>query len=654
MAAQTDSVMSFFPYQPRTNQEDAVRFAHDLFRNGNIGLLSADCGVGKTVAVLSGFLAARAYDPNSRLLVLTRTHSQSDVFENEISILRQIRRTTEPLTATTLVSRVHMCPVHDSMGSVTATGFLRACSLMVRTGKCVHFWNLYGSQSGGRPQLRPSAQELVRRTLDEGVVTRALVESVAEAERICPYELMRWCARASRIVIGPYTYVFKTRVREALLQSLGVSLRDVDLLVDEAHNLPSSVLDIESAALSGEDVQWLRHHGSEIAEETGMEWLPEVITFLHETLMLSLDNLRGRTEIQLDCWEAVPRYVGPAELEQLMSVGTDTEDIEVHRETPLDRLMEYLHAGLMASRNDEWHISLVVGKRWTDMGDLSDVSLSVRPLNASGLCAPILRGVRSAVLMSGTLRPVTHYARLMGISGSRSLDLSSPYPRGSRLVLIDRDIDTSYRRRGSDMWRAVAERVSALLGTMPADKSALIAFPSYSIMDYVLSFNIDLGHRQRIVENRDCRIEDLRAEMEASPCAVFLVYSGKFSEGADLVENGRSMVNLIVGVGIPFAPPSSYQTALERFYDSRFWHGAGYYLSSVMPAVRSAVQLVGRLRRSPKDWGVVALLDRRFLRYTDMFGPEMASDMWVYSGVEEAVEAMMLFLESRKMEDDSA
>ncbi|NWF94605.1 MAG: hypothetical protein HXY34_00510 [Candidatus Thorarchaeota archaeon] len=310
----------------------------------------------------------------------------------------------------------------------------------------------------------------------------------------------------------------------------------------------------------------------------------------------------------------------------------------------MDRLVEFLYAAMMASRSDDWHIALESHKGWKDGVSLSDAEISVRPLNSAGLAAPVLRGVRAALLMSGTLRPVSHYASLLGVSSALTADLSSPYRHGTRLVLVDKDLDTGYSRRSTQLWRTLADRVSLVLETVPADKSALIAFPSYQLMNEVLSFGVHTGYRQQVIESKDYRIEDIREQMEKSPCAVFLVYSGKFSEGVDLVKDGHSMVDLIVGVGVPFTPPTSYQKSLQEFYDRRHGTGAGYYYAVVVPSIRTVAQLVGRLRRSPDDRGIVVLLDSRFLRHLHIFGDDFVSDVWPYSGDEELTEAVQMFL----------
>ncbi|MDF1541029.1 MAG: helicase C-terminal domain-containing protein, partial [Candidatus Thorarchaeota archaeon] len=317
----------------------------------------------------------------------------------------------------------------------------------------------------------------------------------------------------------------------------------------------------------------------------------------------------------------------------------------------LDRLVEFLYAGIRASESDDWHVTASVSSRWNQEISISNGELKIRPLNAAGLIAPVLRNARAAVMMSGTFRPTKLYASLMGVKGALTEDLGSPYPKASRLVLLDRDISTKYTERGPELWRTIANRIEAALVTMPAEKTALIAFPSYAIMEQVLSYNIDCGFRERIVESREARIEDLQEGVHTGPKAVFLVYGGKFSEGVDLVSNGRSLIDMIIGVGIPFSPPTSYQDALQSWYERRFGEGAGYYYSAVIPSIRKVIQLVGRLRRSPEDWGVVVLLDQRFERQITLFGDEIISDLWPYQGTGEMKNAISTFLELRSVDN---
>ncbi|MCK5150617.1 MAG: ATP-dependent DNA helicase [Candidatus Thorarchaeota archaeon] len=652
MAETVVDPLSWFPYEPRPQQDRAVVLAANTFAKGTVGMLSAECGVGKTIAALAGYLAARGGDQDARLYVLTRTHSQSRVFEEELNILQEnIAQSRSPITATSMVSRRHVCPIRYRMDTESSMGFMRGCATMIKTGRCTHYWNFYKKKSDDRtPKIREQARELVNHLLSSGVVTREIVESAAEDDGVCPYEILRWCARQSRIIIGPYAYLFKERVRNALLSSVGQHLSDADILVDEAHNLPEHVLSSEAASLSGQDLQWLRDNRANVKKETGVSWIVEVIDFLWETLLLSLEKLNTKQpEVELDKWQILPGFVDPSLIQLLMERTRVLEVDELPTETPLDRLIEFLFAGLRASESDDWHVTASLSQRWNKDVSLTNGILTIRPLNAAGLIAPVLRRARAAMLMSGTFRPTNLYAALMGVKGALTEDLGSPYPKASRLVLLDREISTKYTERGPNLWRAIGERIESALVAMPAEKTALIAFPSYQVMEQVLSYNIDCGFRERVVESKEARIENLTEEVHSGPKAVFLVYGGKFSEGVDLVSNGRSLVDMIIGVGIPFSPPTSYQRALQDWYESRFGEGAGYFYSSVIPSVRKVVQLVGRLRRSPDDWGIVILLDQRFERHIKLFGEDVVSDLWPYRGVGEMRNAISSFLDMRRV-----
>lgn len=640
--------MAWFPYSPRPNQEKAVDLAVQSYSTNTVGLLSADCGIGKSIAVLSGYLASRANEPNSRLFALTRTHSQSKVFETELEVLRGI----DPnLAVTTMVSRVHVCPIRHEMESLSAIGFMRACAGMIRAGQCSHYWNVYKrGTSEGRIVVREEAHREIDDLINSGVVSRERAEERAAETGLCSYELMRLCARKSRIVIGPYGYVFHSRVRDALLGSMSLALHDVDLLIDEAHNLSNHVLDAETSKLSYDDLHWLRDHSPDVVRETGMKWIREAINFLWETLMIHLDSMHNKSERVLDRWDVAPRFIKETDLDLLRDTGrpdlSDPENASL-AETPLDRLIEFLYTAQKASRSDGWHVTIQVQKSWLDDIPKSTSYLMIQPLNSAGLIAPILRGARSAVLMSGTLRPLDHYANLLGVPSALTADLSSPYPRGTRLVLIDKVLNTRYKTRGSDLWRAVAMRISAALTSMPANKSALIAFPSYKMMGEVMSYNIDTGFREPILETKEALLEFVADAINEGPRAMFCVYGGKFSEGIDLVSAGSSLIDLIIGVGIPFSPPTSYQTALQEWYDSKIGQNTGYYYAAVVPSIRQVAQLVGRLRRTPADSGVVVLLDSRFLKYLHVFGEDIVSDIWPYQDVVELKQAIVHFNQMR-------
>ncbi len=638
-----DPVHDVFPYRLRDGQQTAIEYAADIFRSGKIGLLSADCGVGKTIAVLSAFVGARLNHEKARLVVLTRTHSQSSVFEEECLTLAD----RFPIIGTSMVSRVHVCPNVGEINKMSDLGFIRGCAYLVRTGKCSYYHSFYDAR-GDRGQLRENAHAAIEEAVARSVVDRSTAEGVSRDWGICPYELLRWCAKRSNVIIGPYAYLLKSRVREAFLSSLDLSIDEIDLLVDEAHNLPEQMAESESASITGQDIQWLREHKHDLSRETGYEWLEDVIEFLWDTFTLNTGRLHHGGEQELNIWEVLPRFAVEADISLLLTKTgyVQSGDDVIAAETPADRLLDFLYTAILASESsdqDDWHITFETGRTWDENPRLSHTRLCIRPLNTAGLCSYLVHSTRSAVLMSGTLRPTSHYATILGMRDAEVCDIASPYPVGSRLVLIDKNLNTAYKNRSPSLYGALAKNLSLVLTHSPANKSAVVAFSSYAIMNDVLSYGVEDGFRRRVVEERHARVDDIREMLLEEPSVLYSVYGGKFSEGVDLVDGGASLLDLVVGVGIPFAPPTSYHLALQSWYNRRLGEGRGYYYAAVMPALRRVVQLVGRLRRSPADLGVVVLLDNRFLRHVSMLGPRAAADTWPYSTEDELIEAIEMF-----------
>lgn len=645
MSLSSSNPMDHFPYQPRPNQEQAVTHAAGVFRGRKIGMLSAGCGVGKTIAALAGWFAARDNDSSAQLLILTRTHSQSEVFESELEQLRkkyQEDAGQSPVTSTSMVSRSHMCPFRHQLDTDFKQGFLKSCAEAIKTGRCSYYWSFYKSGKGEAPRIRAESVDLVDELVKKAVISRTLIEEQAQVSGSCPYEIMRWCAKSSKVLIGSYGYLFNHRARRALLSTLSLDLNQIDLLIDEAHNLPSFVLSSEGSLLTGKDIEALLEQLPHIENELGVSWVGESIEFLFESLMTHLDQLSGNEE-ELPAYDVFPRFVVPEQLEALVT-GGQFESLSTKLEGKVDQLLDFLFNAFRAIDSNSWHITLeLLNPNWEV--SRSNAALAIRPLNSAGLTAPVLVNARSALLMSGTMRPSEHYARLLGITSPDVAEIDSPFPRDSRIILVDKQLTTKYTERNECLWRNIAAKIEATLESVPADKSALVAFPSYRIMNQVLSYDINNRYRGKIKEKRGVRIEAVLDALLDRPHTIFSVYAGRLTEGVDLVDEGSSLLNLIIAVGVPFSPPTSYNLALQEFYNQRFGHGHGYYYSSVLPAIRRVTQLIGRLRRSLRDRGICVLLDNRFVKYSRVLGDDVIADMWPYIGLSELREAIEWFIE---------
>ena len=86
------------------------------------------------------------------------------------------------------------------------------------------------------------------------------------------------------------------------------------------------------------------------------------------------------------------------------------------------------------------------------------------------------------------------------------------------------------------------------------------------------------------------------------------VAGGVFAEGVDYPGD---MLRAVAVVGPCLPALTLEQKLLSDYYQERFERGFEY--AFVVPGMTRVVQAAGRLIRSPRDSGVIALLDRRFL-----------------------------------------
>ena len=104
-----------------------------------------------------------------------------------------------------------------------------------------------------------------------------------------------------------------------------------------------------------------------------------------------------------------------------------------------------------------------------------------------------------------------------------------------------------------------------------------------------------------------------------TPTVGFCVMGGIFSEGIDL-QNEAVIGVIIVGTGLP--QTGSRQEILKSHYEKEGKNG--FLFAYLYPGMNKVLQAAGRLIRTSKDYGVIALLDERFLQgsYRSQFPPD--------------------------------
>jgi Rad3-related DNA helicase len=137
----------------------------------------------------------------------------------------------------------------------------------------------------------------------------------------------------------------------------------------------------------------------------------------------------------------------------------------------------------------------------------------------------------------------------------------------------------------------------------------LIFFPSFELLEKALtraSRAKDVAAESPGLTQED--VERIIAEYaEDSKRALLSVYNGRLAEGVDL------SANMVICLGIPFAPPTARQQALiKRLSEALGDEKRARIYGQIIPAVWSAIQAAGRAVRGPSDRAVVFLVDDRY------------------------------------------
>lgn len=612
-------VRKFFPYSSfRPLQFEAIKFAYNVMVDGNIGLLSSPCGTGKSISVLSAYFAAREIDPAiGRLLVLTRTKNQLEIYSRELKNIKDKSKTE--FVASIFKSKKEMCPYaleDPNLRDVSYRDFLQYCKGLKSGffgGSCKYYERTYSS-GGWRPSwLTCNAIEKIRRI---GPVMPEAIYLLCRRMELCPYEVTRVLARHSDVIVGNYNYILIEAVRGSTLGRAGVRIKDVNCIFDEAHSLPYYAAGILSDELS---LRSVRRAIREV-ERFGLE-APGIPDGLYDA-MIELGKMVYRT-YGID----VEHIIAKDDLIEILS-----EKVGIEKDGLAEAVGELAFLGeivrqrrVEAGKSPVSYISRCASflLDWLNLAGPSRVGyvkvegnsegkrivrLGIKCLDPS-LVTEVINETRSAVLMSGTLWNMDYYIDVLGLNKDRcrSLELPSPFPPENRLLLVDMAVTTKFEERNEFQWIKMAERLNQIIQAI--NGRVAVYFPSYDVMHNVVK-HVKLN-APTLIEKEDTKIVDvLNFLKENSKCAIFGVARGKMSEGVDMSIEGHSMLSAVIIAGLPFPKKTELQLALQEYFAEKFGDKAIEYSNNI-PCLNALAQSAGRLLRNPKDRGIIIIMDRR-------------------------------------------
>lgn len=578
-----------FPYAYREGQKELATYVYRTIYHKRKLFIEAPTGVGKTISTVFPAVKAMGEGLCERIFYLTAKTITRTVADNTFALLREHGLKCKSVV---LTAKDKICFMEETECNPEYCPYAR----------------------GHYDRVNDAMFDLLTH---EDVYNREKIEEYAKKHRVCPFEMCLDMSLFSDAVICDYNYLFDPHVYLRRFFSEGTQGEYI-FLIDEAHNLVERGRDMYSATLCKEDFLALKR----------------TVKAYDERIAQNLDKCnRELLALKRECENyRIEEFIDPF-VRALTRLGAAFEDyLEEHEDSPvrkdiLEFYFEVSHFLEMYELVDESYVT------YSELESDGSFILKLFCVNpAKNLRECMMRG-RSTILFSATLLPIGYYKRLLGAEeGDYEVYARSVFRPEKLGLYIGRDVTSKYTRRSDEEYYRIASYINEVI--QKRHGNYMLFFPSHAFLRqvydiYIHYFNADGGVEcivqedymneqaredflNRFTGNEECDLNalihmDIEIEEEKS-LAGFCVLGGIFSEGIDL-KNDSLIGAVIIGTGLPQV--CNEREILKQYFDS--WGENGFDYAYRYPGMNKVLQAAGRVIRTVDDFGIVSLLDERFL-----------------------------------------
>jgi len=279
------------------------------------------------------------------------------------------------------------------------------------------------------------------------------------------------------------------------------------------------------------------------------------------------------------------------------------------------------------------------------------------------LCVPVfvssylkrLYDNTTVIHCSATIGNPEIHGRKTGVESFDTLILDSPFSKDRRKIIALTDGVNMKYEGNLDLKRKKAnENIFKLLKSTKAN--TLVLFRSFedleSAYNYLLERTSELKGKifcyRSDMDGKDAKILKERFEKEGG----VLLATGRFAEGVDIP--GEALTMVIID-SLPFPVPTPLlnreqklikDKLLRRGIDPRTAHWQSFLMTSFHIMSTRVIQMIGRLIRTERDYGIVVIQDRRFYQWVGevMKKRKYLKDEYISMSLRNALEYIPKFL----------
>ena len=610
----------FFPYKEvRPYQDEFIKTVYEAVKNGSSAIVEGSNGLGKTVAVLCACLPS-AEEEKLKILYVARTHRQHDRVIEELKAISAKNK----VSGLSVRGRHEMCLnqfVKDNAEDSRAV--MEICELLKSKNRCPYYRNIEEKR-----RLYSEVQEYVT----SSPRSASEILKICRTGHFCPYEVVKASLENTTVIALSYLYVFDPPIRNAFLKSLDSPLNKTILIVDEAHNLPETAVDIASSTLT---LYTTKH-----AEEEAKLYKHKEIAAFAKTLSSEIQNRAERIQKEalieprplVDAVKEENGIDNPRKFfEHVFSTGAAIRrNLLIEGKYPrsfIHTLGDFMLKWLETSEDEPFVHSL---RKYKSRRGSETARLEIVALDPSRITEPVFSTVHSNIIMSGTLQPLAAYVKIAKLpENTVQKVVPAPFPKEHVLPLVCNDVTTAMEKRTPEMYLAIIERIREVVWNTPANTGVFAA--SFQVLEALRANEIEkklarpLFHEHRGMSSKENEnmVEEFKACSRRGGAVLLGAQGGRTSEGVDFPGD---QMNSVVIVGVPYAEPTPKVKAQIEYFEKCFPERGREY-GYVIPAMKKASQAAGRPIRTLEDRAAMIFLDYRFsLPYCRQFFPSWIRD----------------------------
>ena len=570
-----------FPYPYRAGQKRLVAAAYRTMINGEQLFIQAPTGIGKTLSTVFPAVWAVGEEYADKIFYLTAKTITRTAAVSAFDILRE---NGLKMSYIALTSKEKICP-----------NTVMECNPV----QCPY-------AKGHFDRVNEAAFDLIH---DCEQITREKLAACAKKYKVCPFELSLDVSYWVDAIICDYNYVFDPHVRLQRYFADG-ERGEYIFLVDEAHNLVERAREMYSAKLEKEEF---------LAAKKYYEPFKSVVKQINSCNRKLLELKR-----ECDVWKVLPEGEGIGSfvmaLERLYEALNRLSETHQEWTAPKEASEFFFHVRDFLEVYEQLNEHYEVYMEHTSQGTFQINLLCVNPAERLQECCT--QGI-STIFFSATLLPIRYYKELLGQGEeSKAIYAASPFDPKNRFIVTAADVSSKYTRRTASEYIRIGQYIKAITNSKRGNY--LVFFPSYTFRGEVEAY-MEKEENVRYIRQESSMTETQREEFldafreQDTPTVGFCVMGGIFSEGIDL-QNEAVIGVIIVGTGLP--QTGSRQEILKSHYEKEGKNG--FLFAYLYPGMNKVLQAAGRLIRTSEDYGVIALLDERFLQgsYRSQFPPD--------------------------------